>query len=122
MQIQTNEKFPVKPGVGVFVPHLTIRRASREAAKHPETPILYLLSSKNTKGGRHFKEDRGGRGHELEGGFHLFAPEATKSGDLLIIEWVTRTCAGARLATAAELEAVRRVQIQEAQQAARDIA
>lgn len=104
--------FPVEPGVGIFMPNNTIRRHSIRAKDHPNTPILYLLSSGDKGERRHFKQNEHRRGHDPENqsGFHLFTPETAKPGDLLVVEWVTKTCAGTRLATNAELEAIRQEQ------------
>lgn len=101
--------FLIEPGIGVVVPSNTIRRHSIKAKEHPETPVFYLLGSE--KGNRRYfkaNEHRRGRDAESQSGFHLFVPARAAAGNLLVIEWVAKTCAGARLATAAELETIRR--------------
>ncbi|MBI5221195.1 MAG: hypothetical protein HY979_00110 [Candidatus Magasanikbacteria bacterium] len=101
--------FPVEPGIGIFVPNSSIRRHSLKANDFPATPVIYLLARHNKGGRRYFlqTEHRRGREEADQSGFHLFAPAATKPGDLLVIEWSNKTCAATRLATAQEIEATK---------------
>ncbi len=98
--------FRLETGVGIFVPQgKLIRRDSNNADQHPETPIFYVLGRSDKSGHRYFAENEHKRGaDEDRSGFPLFVPKETKVGDLLVIQWVLGTCAGARLATAQELE------------------
>lgn len=105
--------FLLEPGIGIFLPSGNlIRRPSNNADVHPGTPHFFLLSSPDKSGRRHFKDALARHSNKRENdvtpsGFHLFVPIGSKPGDLLVVEWVQATCACARLATAAELEATK---------------